>query len=240
MLQREFRFKRFKLQHGGSSFPIGTDAVILGAYAGKHIEARNIIDIGTGSGIIALMLAQRFETALVHAVEINPDAFVQARENFSQSPFFQRLAAFNMDIREFQLSTTYDLIVCNPPYFSDSLKSPNEMRTRSKHDDNDLLPKIFEFASKKLNQDGLMQIIYPTESIDMAIELALKKSLYCIVQLNILPSPDKKAVRSVLSFSRKKTSFPEHNILSIENGRRHDYHKDYLELCKDFYLKFPD
>lgn len=240
MKERGFRFKRFKMYHGGCSLPIGTDAVILGAYAGRNVEANTILDIGTGSGVIALMLAQRFQNATVHGVEIDPDACEQARQNFKLSPFSKRLQVFRADISTFDSPLSYDLMVCNPPYFYDSLKPENAVKKQSKHAENKVLDSILRFAIEKLDQNGILQIIYPYDTAESLVFQASGIGLYAISRLNILPSPGKKPVRAILDFSIEPSPQLSEYSLIVESGQRHAYHPGYLELCKDFYLKFPD
>ncbi|MEQ8360588.1 MAG: methyltransferase [Cytophagales bacterium] len=233
-----FRFKRFGLFHGGPSFKIGTDAVILGAWAGKKCHPKKIIDIGTGSGIIALMLAQRFEKADVYALEIDSDAALQAEKNFQASPFKNRLFLFNKALKNFEIKDKFDLIVSNPPYFSDALLPQNETKSRSKHS-NSLSPEdLFLFASKSLKINGKLSIIYPKEKMNQLFSLAKEYSLFCSSKLYIHPNQNHEAHRIILEFTMSSEANESENSLTIEENRRHQYHPSYINLCKAFYLNF--
>ncbi len=233
-----FKFKRFGLLHGGSSFRVGTDAVILGAWAGLKFQAQKILDVGTGSGIIALMLAQRFEKADIHAIEIDRDSALQAKRNFQASPFKKRMHLVNKDLKNFKFEEKFDLIVSNPPFFQHSLLPKNGVNSRSKHA-NSLYPEdVFHFASKNLSSIGKVSIIYPIEQMNTLLSLAKEYGLFCSSKLYIYPNQNCDAHRIVLEFSDKAEPSPSEKMLIIETNKRHQYHPSYINLCKDFYLNF--
>lgn len=134
VMTTHFRFKQFTVRHDRCAMKIGTDAILLGAWAAA-VEPERILDIGTGSGIIALMLAQRFPTANVTAVEIDLAACEQACGNFAAAPFYDRLTLTRSAVQDFRSKDQYDLVVCNPPWIQRSLKSPDAARTMARHSD---------------------------------------------------------------------------------------------------------
>ncbi|QNL21764.1 methyltransferase [Hyphobacterium sp. CCMP332] len=236
--QNYFRFKRFGLFHGGPSFKIGTDAVILGAWAGRKCHLKKILDIGTGSGIIALMLAQRFEKADVYALEIDGDTALQAKNNFQSSPFKNRLFLINQALKNFEIKEKFNLIVSNPPYFSRALLPQNKTNSRSKHS-NSLSPEdLFLFASKSLTANGKVTIIYPVEQMNQLFSLAEDYGLFCSSKLYIRPTQNHEVHRIILEFTNSSEVNESENNLIIEENMRHQYHPSYINLCKEFYLNF--
>ncbi len=233
-----FKFKQFGLHHGFNSFKIGTDAVIMGAWAGQNLNPKNILDIGTGSGVIALMLAQRHPLASVIGIEINSEAAIQAQTNFQESPFSTRLKAVNMDLKEYKSSILFDLIVSNPPFFNNSILPIDETKLRSKHSIKILPEDIFYFSANNLSADGLLSIIYPFDQIEKMVTLANEQGLKLSSILKIHPKLKSEAHRCVMEFTKKETAGIIETHLYIENEERHDFHSSYINLCKDFYLKF--
>lgn len=233
-----FKFKRFGLYHGDESFKIGTDGVILGAWAGQGIQPKTVLDIGTGSGLIALMLAQRFKSAIINGIEINSEAAKIAQMNFLNSPFKNRLDSLVIDLKKYESNKTFDLIVSNPPFFKKSLLPDSETNIRSKHGINITSEDIFRFSSKYLNRSGKLSIIYPHNQIEGLQDQANTHLLFISNILHIRPKPDLKAHRCILELSKVKSEIIDMEHLCIEKDERHNFHASYVDLCKDFYLKF--
>lgn len=235
-LRKPFRFRQFSVSDEKSAMKVNTDAILLGAWV-DTAGAESILDIGTGSGIIALMMAQR--SATINAIDIDKDSFEQAKDNFQNSAWSNRLNAIHISLQEYvkNSSEKYDLIVSNPPFFSNSLKSPSHSKTLSKHDDklmhNELLAGVQQF----LNSGGRFCVILPYSEISRFKEQALIENLYCLKQFNIIPKRGKKIHRTILELIQIRTGDFAESILTIRNTDN-SFTKAYIDLTKDFYLYF--
>lgn len=214
---------------------VGTDGVLLGAWTDVK-EVRSVLDIGTGTGLLAMMIAQRCEAA-IDAVEIDKDAFDQARENIKKGPWKDRIQLFNASIQDFYKTSNkkYDLIICNPPYFQNSLKAPDSKRTAARHTVSLPFSILVAVAAELLTESGRFSVIIPAESADEIIELAEKKKLFPSRILNIFPAPGKPVKRKLIEFHIKKGQCKEEDLI-IETEGRHQYSDAFKTLTKDFYL----
>jgi tRNA1Val (adenine37-N6)-methyltransferase len=230
-----FTFKHFTIRQDKTAMKVGTDGVLLGAWANVS-DCRKILDIGTGTGLIALMLAQRCD-AKVDAIEIVPDAASQATENVIQSPWMGRINVIEDSFQNFSATAAvkYDLIVCNPPFFSDSLKAKTNSRSLARHDDqlnpNDLLAPVADL----LNPMGHFCLILPAEKEAGIIVLATERGLFPSEILRVRPIPGKDFKRVLIDFSFSEKE-PKQSEMMIETGLRHQYSKEYLDLTRDYYL----
>jgi tRNA1Val (adenine37-N6)-methyltransferase len=232
-----FNFKQFTINHDRSAFKVGTDGVLLGAYADVS-GVRNILDIGTGTGLIALMLAQRSEAA-VTAVEPDVESFRQACMNAALSKWADRIHVVNSDLQSFYPGETrYDLIVANPPYFRSSLKNPGKTKAAARHDVSLGFDDLLGGVSRLLESKGLFQVILPANEGKIFTELAVTYHLYCCKMLKIKPLPEGEVKRLILTFSQKRFNPAEESCLVIETGKRHEYTEEYKKLTGDFYLAF--
>src|SRR5690606_10751482 len=157
-----FRFKEFEVEQTGCAMKINTDGVLLGAMAGSDAPAR-ILDIGTGTGVIAMMLAQRFPSASIDAVEIDSQAVATAQKNFQRSPFSDRLQVIGGSFEHVEREYLYDLIVSNPPFYTNSLHNPDQRKKTARHTDLTFFKTLLAFAQKSLQTSGKLQLILPTE-----------------------------------------------------------------------------
>lgn len=216
---------------------VGTDGVLLGAWA-DCVNAQSVLDIGTGTGLIALMLVQRSK-AKIDAVEIDEAASIQAKENVDKSLWSDRIEIFNKSFQDFSNTTEkkYDLIVSNPPYFQNSLYAPDEKRTDARHNSNLKLDDLVFGAFKLLSEKGRLSIILPYVEGTMFILKAAEKGLYCVRQTNVLPKPAREPKRLLLEFRKEKMPLVEQELI-IELNKRHEYSEAYKNLTKDFYLAF--
>lgn len=231
-----FSFKQFTVYHDKCAFKVGTDGVLLGAYADVN-GVRKILDIGTGSGLIALMLAQRSE-AEIFAIEPDIDSFKQACSNFSNSLWNSRIKAENIDLQNYYPDNRiFDLIVSNPPFFSDSLRNPDPGKAATRHNDNLTGEELLKGAARLMAEGGRLQVIFPYAEGNIFIAEAHEYGLYCNDILKIKPLATSEIRRLILTFSRKKQKATE-KFLTIEHGERHDYTDEYKNLTKDFYLNF--
>lgn len=221
---------------------VGTDGVLLGAWCShgesQHATAR-ILDIGTGTGLIALMLAQRNPHAKIDAVEIDLAACEQAAENFAASPWSERLRAIPGCIANLRIDLQYDLIVSNPPWFSDSLKSPSRARNTARHDDTLSASTLLAAVERLLKADGRFSTVLPSPNIRRFVENAAHSRLHCVRQCQVRPNANKLPARCLLEFSRSACADrPILETLIVENATRHDYTQDFRDLTRGFYLRF--
>ena len=231
-----FNFKQFSISQDKSAFKVGTDGVILGAYADVK-NATQILDIGSGTGLIAIMLAQRCE-AEITAIEPDYESYIQTCENVALCRWDKRIKIIHTNLQNFKHeSRKFDLIVSNPPFFNDSLKNPDARKSAARHNDSLSSADLLEGASKLLDEDGRLQVIMPYIEGNILIAEASGYSLFCNSILKIKPSPTAEIRRLIMSFSRARTKAVE-SFLTIEHGKRHEFTEEYIVLTKDFYLKF--
>jgi tRNA1Val (adenine37-N6)-methyltransferase len=231
-----FNFKQFAINQEKSAFKVGTDGVLLGAVADIN-GVKKILDIGSGTGLVAIMLAQRSDAGIV-AIEPDGDSYQQACENVGLCKWRDRIIVENIDLQSFSCNNVkFDLIVTNPPYFSDSLKSPDPRKTSARHNDVLTSKEILEGVSKLLEADGRFQLIMPYVEGNIFIAEAQQFGFYCNSILKIRPLPTAEIRRLILAFSRERSKITE-RFLTIESGKRHDFTEDYINLTKEFYLKF--
>lgn len=216
---------------------VGTDGVLLGAWADCE-NSKSILDVGTGTGLIALMLAQR-SNAQIDAIEIDQNACEQAADNVDKSLWKDRIHVINQSLQDYKKQTDkkYDLIVSNPPYFQNSLYAPDQNRTNARHNSSLEYDDILESASGLLSENGTLNLILPYLEGTMFILKASEKGFYCVRQTNVLPNPGKQPKRLLLEFKREKKPLVEQEII-IELNKRHEYSEAYKNLTKDFYLAF--
>ncbi len=231
-----FQFKQFAVDHNLCSMKVGVDGTLLGAWADTR-DCKNILDVGTGSGLIALMMAQKNEEAEIHAIEIEENAFKQAQINFDNSPWSNRLHLHFGDFKNWNTEEKFDLIISNPPYFTASLKSEKEGRNLARHDDSLPLFELLNKAKEILSDTGRICIVYPFDGLKSIEEQTKICALY-IKSITLLKPIVHKPPKRILVEITKITSFEVMmNELSIQaNG--HDFTHDYIQLTKDFYLNF--
>lgn len=240
-----FHFKRFTVHQEGAAMKVGTDGVLIGAWARVGPEQGRLLDIGTGTGLIALMLAQRAEgwDARIDAVEIEPDSFRQARENISASAWSECISVYENSVQDFAAGLNrsgtphYDHIVSNPPYFVDSLLPPAEGRALARHTSSLTYEELCESVSRLLAPDGIFSVIIPFENADEFTRTAEACGLFPSRKCVIYGVAGALPKRVMLEFSRKK-GIPELSELAIESGDPRDFSPEYRALTCDFYLKF--
>ncbi len=231
-----FSFKKFTVFHDKSAHKVGVDGVTLGSWADVK-EATNILDIGTGSGLIALMLAQRTTGAKIVAVEFDKDSFCQAKENFQASEWNERMEVFHSSLQNFATSQTekYDLIVSNPPFFENSLKAKGQSRTNARHTDTLSQDDLLNSVDKLLTKNGRFCVILPVLEAQKLVQKAEKLGFY-LNKLTKLSHTDKKEPkRWLLEFSYRKTELKIENLVIKDD--KNNYTEEYYRLVKDFYLK---
>ncbi|MDO3694473.1 methyltransferase [Wenyingzhuangia sp. chi5] len=229
-----FQFKQFSISQDKSAMKVGTDGVLLGAWA-PITKANHILDIGTGTGLIALMLAQRNEIAKIDAVEIAENAFTEAQLNFSNAPWSNRLKVFNSSLQSFKSDVQYDLIVSNPPYFTDTYQNEDAERTLARHVDNLSFQDLLFYTASLLTEKGTCAFIIPFSEESNFINLAKDQNLYIHKITRVKGRADVPVKRSLLYFAKEHKDCTK-NELVIELDR-HVYTSDYINLTQSFYLK---
>lgn len=229
-----FQFKEFQVFHHKSSMKVGTDAVLLPCLT-DFSNTYNILEVGCGSGVISLMCAQLSEANIL-AIDIHRESVEQARKNFELSSWKDRLKTKLISFQELAINyeSTYDLIICNPPFFIDSLKSPEINRNLARHNDSLSQWELLQSAHKLLKPEGKLSLILPLKEGEELIEKAKEEAFYLKTRVNIKPKLSKPANRIVieLNFVRQATKLSE-LIIREENN---EYSQAYKKLTKDFYL----
>ena len=238
-----FTFKQFAVKQDRTAMKVGTDGVLLGAWTTPPVGTSSILDIGTGTGLIALMLAQRFEGCNIDAVEIDMQSSLQAEENFKATNWSDRVEMYNQSIEQFVDSIgekRYECVVSNPPYFSNSLKCPDGKRTVARHNSSLSLETLLDCSCRALKIDGVLSVVLPVQEgsrlIDLSKDFGFKAERVC----RIFPTVNSIEPKRLLIELRLSTEDIACicSDLTIENGERFNYTQDYIDLTKDFYLKF--
>ena len=232
-----FQFKQFVISHSRAAFKVGTDGVLLGAAVDPG-EAIRILDVGTGCGLIALMLAQKSK-AQITGIDIDADSIDEARSNGQNSPWNERLNFIQIPLQQFvqERPSPFDLIVSNPPFFQTSLRSPDEMKNLAKHDVELNYADLLESTSKLLSVNGQAWFILPTETYELFLRTVRQFSLFESGEIVLFPVPGKRAHRTILSLNSQPTLTPKRSKLYIRNSN-HTYTKEYMDLTRDYYLEF--
>ena len=231
-----FRFKQFEVHQQRSAMKVGTDGVLVGAWASVQPEDRAILDIGTGTGLIALMLAQRNPEAKVIGVEIDAESAAQARENVDRSPWSDRVEIVESAVQEFATDERFDLIVSNPPYFVDSLKCSDDSRTTARHTDSLSFAELMRSAARLLKPEGRFAVIVPAEA---ALSVIAAGSLHLLRRCDVMTKPTAGAPKRVmLEFSPQFGGAAVRETLTIGDGTARGYSPEYRALTREFYLKF--
>lgn len=236
MANNYFSFKQFTVCQDRCVFKVGTDGVLLGASADIS-GVSHILDIGSGTGLIALMLAQRCNAEIV-AIETDRNSFGQACENAEKSKWSSRISVLNVSLQDYKPGDRrFELIISNPPFFSDSLRNPDMIKAAARHNDHLSNKDLLEGTVRLLSDFGRLQVIMPYAEGNILIAEAQEYGLYCNNILKIKPLPTSEVRRLILTFSRQKQKTSE-KFLTIEHGKRHEFTEEYKNLTKDFYLKF--
>jgi tRNA1Val (adenine37-N6)-methyltransferase len=216
---------------------VGTDAVLLGAWSPVEQNPHSILDIGSGTGIIALMLAQRSHAETIDAIEIDNEAYEQCVENFEQSKWGDRLFCYHASLLEFteEIDEKYDLIISNPPFYSAEYKSENLQRDLARFSDALPFEHLLDCVSKLLSKHGMFSVIIPFNEEEIFLTLASKSNLFPNKILHVKGNPSSEIKRSLIVFSFSKMDIKT-EVLLIETSR-HEYTLDYINLTKNFYLK---
>ncbi|MCF8273754.1 MAG: methyltransferase [Flavobacteriaceae bacterium] len=216
---------------------IGTDSVLLGAWTSVNHNPFNVLDIGAGTGILSLMIAQRSHAQQIEAIEIDDDAYEQCVDNFENSPWNDKLFCFHASILEYieAVNEKFDLIICNPPFYSEDYKTPDKARNLARFSDAMPLEHIIFAVIYFLSKKGKFSIVAPFKEEKNIIEEASLINLYPNRILRVKGNPNSEIKRSLIEFSFSESDIKTSELI-IEN-ERHQYTQDYISLTKDFYLK---
>ncbi|WP_430927883.1 tRNA1(Val) (adenine(37)-N6)-methyltransferase [Polaribacter marinivivus] len=235
-----FKFKEFSIHQDKTAMKIGTDAVLLGAWVFLENEIDSILDVGSGTGIIALMLAQRSFALTIDAVEIDNDAYEQTVTNFENSNWGDRLYCYHSSFQNFadeiaEEDETYDLIISNPPFYTDEFESKNDARNKARFTTSLSFNELLKGVSKILSKKGKFAVIIPFKEEQGFVKLAKENNLFLNRGCHVKGNPSSAFKRSLLEFSFEEKKLNKEN-LTIEI-KRHQYTDEYINLTKDFYLK---
>lgn len=236
-MSKPFKFKEFTVNQDRCAMKIGTDGVLLGAWTSVDKNPFSVLDIGSGTGVLALMVAQRSYAENIEALEIDADAYEQCSENFENSPWADRLFCYHASLLEFveEIDDEFDLIVCNPPFYSEDYKTDNEARDLARFNDAMPFDHLTFAVAKLLSKKGIFSTVIPYKEEANFIDLALKAGLFPNRVLRVKGNIDSEIKRSLLEFSFEKQDTKISELI-IETAR-HQYTEEYIQLTKDFYLK---
>jgi tRNA1Val (adenine37-N6)-methyltransferase len=233
-----FKFKQFSVQQDRCAMKIGTDAVLLGAWCPIDNNPFSVLDIGAGTGILSLMLAQRSNAKQIDSLEIDEEAYEQCVENFENSPWSDRLFCFHAGLDEFvdEPEDEYDIIISNPPFYSEDYKTDSSQRDLARFQDALPFEDLIEATDLLLSENGIFAVIIPYKEEERFIDLCAEVELFPVKVTRIKGSHTTTIVRSLLAFKRYELSVLTADELVVEISR-HEYTDDYINLTKDFYLK---
>ena len=237
MRERVFRFKQFAVHHECAAMKLGTDGVLLGAWA-DVTGARRVLDVGTGCGVIALMVAQRNNQAVVDAIDIDVDGVEESAQNFAASPWSERLNAFVADINDFNPAEVYDHIVSNPPYFENGVLPPEASRRDARHTTTLTYDNLLCQSRRLLANGGMLSIITPADAHGSVIKAAAFHGMHIVRLTNVVPvagHPAKRILWQLVAGSCDKDIVTDTLVIESAPGCFTD---EYRRLTADFYLKF--
>ncbi|MBB6459775.1 tRNA1(Val) (adenine(37)-N6)-methyltransferase [Flammeovirga kamogawensis] len=232
---KTFKFKQFEIGQEKCAMKIGTDGMLLGAWADLS-DCTTMLDIGTGSGLISLMCAQRYSELKIIGIDIDLGASEQAEENFKNSPWKERLSVKHIDFSELILDTKVDAVVSNPPFFKDSYKANTEERTKARHSDHLTLESLFSSSSKVLTKGGKLILIYPFDQVEDIYKIATQYSFHIAKHCEIAHNIKKPVKRVMLEFIYQNLA--TRNIVSklyLKENNSNNFSEQYISITKDFH-----
>lgn len=236
---KPFHFKQFSIQQDRCIMKVGTDGVLLGAWANVS-KAEKVLDIGSGTGLISLMIAQRNPNCRIHAVDIDENSAIQSRENMIHSPWADRIEVFHKSIQEFAKIRLdlYDLIVSNPPFFINSTLGPDTSRNLARHALDLTQTEILKTATTLLKKEGTLSLILPQREGREFIGEAISFGFYCNHITEVYPRHNKPIERMLMSFSRQASATHIDSLVIHGGEEPNDYSLEYKELTREFYKNF--
>lgn len=237
-LDNMFEFKQFTIQQDKCAMKVGTDGVLLGAWTPIDRPIDTILDIGSGTGLLALMMAQRTNAQEIDAIEIDQEAYIQSVENFEASPWADRLFCYHTDLETFanEMDQTYDLIISNPPFFTEDTNSQDPKRDLARNEQSLPFELLVEAVEYFLAPQGIFSVIVPIGQEEKIMHLAAQYHIYPFKVTRVKGTEDTPIKRSLIAFSRDLINQIPLNDLVLEE-KRHTYTAEYQDITKDFYLK---
>ena len=227
---KPFTFKQFKIEQSKDVFRVGTDGVLLGALANVH-SASNVLEVGTGTGLISLMLAQRNPQAYFLGLDINEDAAALTKLNFENAPFHARLKNRHQDFKTFETEEQFDLIVSNPPYFEESGSEKDKIARQTVELN---FRQLIANSARLLSENGIFSVIIPVEAGEVFVSIGKENHLFLNRRINIKGIENSKAKRLILEFSLQEKEINESDFIIEKSPRQ--YSDQYLELTKEFHV----
>ncbi|PKF51918.1 tRNA1(Val) (adenine(37)-N6)-methyltransferase [Enterovibrio nigricans] len=231
---KRFQFKQFTIEDKGCGMPVSTDGVLLGAWAHASGDA-SILDIGTGTGLLALMMAQRFPSADITALDIDLHAVKAAKYNAEQSAWAKRIYVAHQDVKSWKSTDTFDVIICNPPYFNSGLQAEDARRAMARHTDSLSHDDLLNVLASRLSRNGVAYLILPSYEADQLIAKSHQHHLFCCRTVDVKTTPTKPVNRKLIALSANKKNETDKEMLIIQSDN--SYTKEFVALTKDFYLK---
>ena len=236
--KKPFLFKQFRIFHDECAMKVGTDGVLIGAWT-DVIDAKSVLDIGTGTGLIAIMMAQKNSIANIDAIDIDNDAYHQALKNVDFCPWKDRISIYHKSIQDFideKSATKYNAIVCNPPFFNAGTASKVSNRQIARHTNTLSYDDLIDAVCELLAKDGKFSLILPRlEGIEFQ-EIAKTKGLYLARLTEVQSKKEKPVERLLMEFQREEKQMVKSQLI-IQYESRNDWTPDYIALTKAFYLK---
>jgi len=237
MAKPTFRAKQFTIQQDRCAQKVSTDGILFGAWL-NYAGAERILDVGAGTGVLSLIAAQRNHTAKITALDIDPDAAEQARENVAASPWPARIKVLTTDARTYQPENLFDLVICNPPYYANSLISPDQRTNVAKHSEDLTFQDLVRVADRSLTPDGRFAVIIPVERENDLVPIAAKHNLHFVQRCIVSYSPHKAPKRVLVMLKRIKIEIVEEASLTIQNTGPFDYSPEYRAMISDLMIGF--
>ena len=232
--EKTFRFKQFTVLNDRTAMKVGTDGVLLGAWCPVD-DAHHVLDVGTGCGVIALMVAQRNSQAVIDAIDIDHDAIAEAKINFSNSPWSDRLNAFEMDFNDMSTEVRYDLIISNPPFFTNGVLPTGDARTLARHSGALSYRQLIEGSTRQLSDEGNLALITPTDAEGEIIEAVTFASLPVRHLTRVIPVEGAAPKRTLWLLSRRDCPYREDTLTIAQSDG--SFTREYVTLTSAFYLK---
>lgn len=238
MRGKGFTFKQFHIDHSKCAMKVGTDGTLIGAWASMPYTECRILDIGTGTGLIAIMAAQRAPKAQIVGIDIDRDCIEQARENVAASPWSERIDIIHSALQEFSASKDLDIIISNPPYFVDSLLSPDDKRSTARHTTTLSFNDLCDGVLRLLSSNGIFALILPPTEAERFLSVA-RGRLFLKRRCDVWSTPESGIKRVMMELQKQPPEeLPTIEKLIIEDSGPMGYSAEYRQLTRDFYLKF--
>lgn len=236
-----FKFKKFSVRQDRCAMKVSSDACAFGAWIQLNDDDKRILDIGSGTGLLSLMVAQRFPGVEIHAIEADHAAMIQSQENFQMCSFPNAPMAFYGYVQSYAAPFLYDAVFTNPPFFRQSLKSPDEKVSKAKHDTELTLEALVAQVERLLKSDGHWHVLLPVSESEKLDKISAAYHWYPVRKTELSHRPGKEPVRRMTTFARFHEAIPpvnEPETLYIFNDEGKKYNESYVSLMKDFYLAF--